>query len=217
VAQWYCMSGGVRYGPVEQDALSQWLAEGRINSSDLVWREGLGEWAPAAQFPELQQAPLNPVATGPAYNPTAPRRRPGGLTALAVLNFVFGGLGVLSTIIGVISWLVLRSMMESHEAGMHDLATAFDKAGLTLGHLVVTSVLRLISSAVLIAAGAGYLKMTRTGYILGHVYAGLALINILVNLAVTPGLEGFLGAIGELIYPIITIALLNTVFKKCFT
>jgi len=47
------------------------------------------------QPPQPQPAPV----PGAPQAPQAPAVRPGGLTALAVLNFVFGGLGVIGLII----------------------------------------------------------------------------------------------------------------------
>jgi len=48
-AQWYVQppTGG-RYGPANGDVLKDWIAEGRVTSECLVWRDGWPEWQSAS-------------------------------------------------------------------------------------------------------------------------------------------------------------------------
>ena len=52
-AQWYYAKDGSQAGPVDQATLAAMVRSGEIKPDDLVWREGMGEWQPAAQVPEL--------------------------------------------------------------------------------------------------------------------------------------------------------------------
>ena len=68
--QWYCVIGGKRYGPVAEEQLKQWIAERRLQPGDLVWTEGMPEWAPASSIPELG----GETASLPLQSPGAPPR-----------------------------------------------------------------------------------------------------------------------------------------------
>jgi hypothetical protein len=77
-AVWYVRppSGG-QFGPARGDVMRKWLGEGRVSADSLVWRDGWGDWKPAATtFPQLAPsggAPAQaPVAVGAATaNPAA--------------------------------------------------------------------------------------------------------------------------------------------------
>lgn len=67
-AAWYVRPpGGEQYGPASGDEIRQWLREGRVPASALVWREGWTEWQPA----------------GATFPPSASERWAGGVVAPA--------------------------------------------------------------------------------------------------------------------------------------
>jgi uncharacterized membrane protein len=51
--EWFCVVGGTRYGPISEEVLKQWIAEGRLKADDLVWTVGMAEWIRAAAVPGL--------------------------------------------------------------------------------------------------------------------------------------------------------------------
>lgn len=54
MAEWYYSAGdGVQRGPVDAGGLKRLAAAGRLSPSDLVWREGMTEWAPASKVAGL--------------------------------------------------------------------------------------------------------------------------------------------------------------------
>src|SRR5262245_55287368 len=58
MARWYVRppSGG-QFGPAVGDIMRKWIAEGRVSSDSLVWREGWTDWQNAGKmFPHLQTA-----------------------------------------------------------------------------------------------------------------------------------------------------------------
>ena len=65
--QWYYSKNGTQLGPVEEADLRSKLTAGEVSANDLVWREGMTDWLPAARVPEL-----GAVVAQPQYNPTSP-------------------------------------------------------------------------------------------------------------------------------------------------
>jgi hypothetical protein len=132
-------------------------------------------------------------------------KRPGGLTALAVLNFVFGGLGTL----GVLA--VFALIGAAHSIANSAGATLTDAPG--VGVLYVQVLLGAIACALLLASGVGYIKQKKfLGRTLGNVYAVCSLASTVVGLALAH--SGFgVGTIIGLVYPALTLFLLNNTFK----
>jgi len=85
VAQWYCTIGGQKYGPMPQEQLEAWIAEGRVAPSDLVWYQGMADWVPAGEASEFAQA----FAAAPP-----PPRRQQGLSAGAIVAIVLGSIAL---------------------------------------------------------------------------------------------------------------------------
>ena len=131
-------------------------------------------------------------------------RRPGGLTALAVLNFVFAGLGLL----GFLAVLALLGAADNLSDGKLEGA-----GGISKGVVYAALLLGVLRMAILLAAGVGYIKQKKfLGRTMGNVYAILALADTGIGLALLK--TGFgIGAIIGLIYPILTLILINTTFK----
>lgn len=53
MSQWYYTSGGAQQGPVSTSDLQSWIANSQIALTELVWREGMADWKPISQVPEL--------------------------------------------------------------------------------------------------------------------------------------------------------------------
>jgi hypothetical protein len=138
-------------------------------------------------------------------------RRPGGLTALAVLNFVFGGLGALG-LLAIIALLKVANdaanELSGGEAGIGDVVPAYlIYLGIGLG---------LLKVILLITSGVGYIGLKKfLGRTLGNVYALVSLTDTAI--AIFALHTGFgVGTIIGLIYPVLTLILLNTTFKEDF-
>lgn len=132
-------------------------------------------------------------------------RRPGGLTALAVLNFVFGGIAGL-LLIGVAA-LLGGAHMVARDAG-HSLN---EVPGAGLIYLALG--LGAIRVICLIASGVGYIGQKRfLGRTLGNVYAILGIADTVIGVAMLHTGFGLFSLIG-LIYPVLTLILVNTTFK----
>lgn len=106
--------------------------------------------------------------------------RPGGLTALAVFNFIFGGLSALANLVSLatINAMYDEMVKQAERNGGHfpSKTTIFLLGGFAL-----------IRAALLITSGIGYLQLKKfLGRSLGNAYAGLALIAIAVELSIAP-------------------------------
>jgi hypothetical protein len=146
--------------------------------------------------------------------------RPGGLTALAVFNFIFSGWGFISLIglaamFAFIGKIPTDDMQEAQKAQME----AFQNMGLPV--FIFIFALSLVSSVLLLLAGIGYLKQKKfLGRIIGNLYAVVSIIGSIVSgimFSSVPGGGFNFGVIIGLIYPVLTLILLNTTFKEDLT
>jgi uncharacterized RDD family membrane protein YckC len=68
--EWFYAQQGRQLGPVTLESLGGMLRDGRIAPSDLVWRQGMGNWVEARGVPEL--GPHAPVAPAPLIGAPEP-------------------------------------------------------------------------------------------------------------------------------------------------
>jgi len=147
-------------------------------------------------------------------------RRPGGLTALAVINFVFCGSSILS-LVGLAVFFTLIGVMPTDKmtAAQKTQIEAMQNMGAPT--LVLIFVLTAISGVLLLLSGIGYLKQKKVlGRMLGNVYGLVSIIGGIVSgLMFKAELGGgfHLGTIIGLIYPLLTLVLINTTFKDDLT
>jgi uncharacterized RDD family membrane protein YckC len=75
---WFYAQNNKQNGPVTVEALVSMLQQGHVQPTDLVWREGMGNWQPAGMVAELSSAMpapdltlgyLNPAVVGPIGPP----------------------------------------------------------------------------------------------------------------------------------------------------
>ena len=131
-------------------------------------------------------------------------RRPGGLTALAVLNFVGSGFVMLG-VIAFAALLGIGKMSEAASGAKLALPSTSVLAGLLL--------LDTVTIGLLIASGVGYLRQKRRlGRSVGTAYAIVSLVSKIISLATIHNSFG-IGVIIGLVYPVLTLILLNTTFK----
>lgn len=72
---WYYAAGGQQQGPVSLEAMRGLLADGRLRSEDLVWREGMPAWVVAGEVSALAttaQRRANPAEPATAVSPAQP-------------------------------------------------------------------------------------------------------------------------------------------------
>ena len=152
-------------------------------------------------------------------------RRPGGLTALAVLNFIWGGFLAIATLIGALAGagahhiattdapVTVTTTDESGQVKTETINTAEGKREMKAASNVawVWTAILGVMTALLIASGVGYLGQKRfLGRTLGNVYAVLSLAGSAWSISQT-GLD--IMTMVMMIYPLLTVLLINTTFK----
>ena len=147
-------------------------------------------------------------------------KRPGGLTALAIINFILAGLGLLS-LFGMVALVGLMDKMPTEQMNETQKAQIEAVQNMGMPTLVLIVVLTLLSAVLLLSSGIGYMKQKKVlGRVVGNVYALASLVGSLVSglLFATELGGGFnFGTIIGLIYPILTLVLINTTFKDDLT
>jgi hypothetical protein len=147
-------------------------------------------------------------------------KRPGGLTALAVINFVFAGWGLigllgLAALFAFIGKIPTDNMQEAQRTQLE----AFQNVGPAVFIFIFT--LSIITSVLLLLSGIGYLKQKKVlGRMIGNTYAVIAIVSAIVSGMMWPAEMGGsfnIGTIIGLIYPIVTLILVNTTFKEDLT
>jgi len=147
-------------------------------------------------------------------------KRPGGLTALAVINFVFSGWGF----IGLLSLVAFFAFIgkiptENMQETQKEQFEAFQNAGLPV--FIFIFALSIITNVLLLVSGIGYLKQKKfLGRMVGNTYAVIAIVSAIVSAMMWPREVGGsfnLATILGLIYPIVTLILVNTTFREDLT
>lgn len=133
-------------------------------------------------------------------------KRHGGLTALAVLNFVFGGIGAIFTLLAFGGLALIREGIKAAEQA----GGKYEGQSMTIAYVMI--LLSAIGALLLITSGVGYLKQKRfLGRTLGSLYAVVSLTGTAIGIAtVGIGVGGVLFAV----YPLVTLLLINTSFKN---
>ena len=110
MADWFFSKDGQQQGPVTAADLKQMAASGQLRPDDLVWKEGMAQWAKASQLkgvfatpgaaPEAAPAPVAPqVAEAQQSQPITPQyaspthqtmQPTGGRSGMALASFICG-------------------------------------------------------------------------------------------------------------------------------
>jgi hypothetical protein len=166
-------------------------------------------------------------------------KRPGGLTALAVFNFIFGGYDVLKVLSSVVIIVLLATYVPDEPADSDDstnaeaqeesgkgppgpreaMAEQWRASGLGVHVLYIQAACYLVLAFLLIASGVGFLKLSRVwGRVLGNVYGVASIGTTAFEVSQIPeDMGGFtILAILAIIYPVLVLILLNTTFKEDF-
>jgi hypothetical protein len=106
VAEWYYSHDGQRHGPVSFDELKPLVVSGQLLSTDLVWKQGMPNWALAntvcdfsnvpPPFPSTRRAALeHPDYSGtPQVRHQTMAENSGSSTALIAAGYICGGLSL---------------------------------------------------------------------------------------------------------------------------
>lgn len=145
-----------------------------------------------------------------------PGRRPGGLTALAVLNFVMAGWSFLN-LMGSIAVVALGGAMKEAAQTPEDrqVFEVLESVNMGLWALIIAT--WGVALVLLIVSGVGYIKMRKWGRTIGNLYGISSLALVLLVALFTPSQLGggfSISTIIGLIYPTLTLFFINVTFKE---
>ena len=146
---WYCFINGKQYGPMGLEQLQEWARTGSLRPSDLVWTEGMAEWAPAATIQGKFVFAVTPPVPPPTY--AMPHRGP---TVL-----VLGILGIVCCfILGIVAWVMGQSDLHEMKQGRRDPSgRGLTMAGMVCGIIsVVAGLLGIVISILVKVIGHGW-------------------------------------------------------------
>lgn len=151
-------------------------------------------------------------------------KRPGGLTALAIINFIMaawaccGGFStfVAGGLLGAMSSSpeMTKEMSEQEKADLREAQELLNDP-----RIKVFGAISLLVCALLIASGVGYLQQKRVlGRMVGNIYAIIEIVQVVTAAILFSDVAGHVTIMTaiELVYPIVTLALLNTIFRHDF-
>ncbi len=85
-ADWFWMDGDVREGPATIAEIGSLIGSGSIETKTIMWRNGMLEWVPANQIPEI----LNVFAQTPTYIPRKSTNNTTTTRRATILNYKTG-------------------------------------------------------------------------------------------------------------------------------
>jgi hypothetical protein len=147
--------------------------------------------------------------------------RPSGLTALAVINLLWGGFATLVAFLMFGAPALAAMLARNEDAEARETGAKMEQALTDLGALwyVVIGV-AILSGLLLLVSGFGYLKQKKfLGRTLGNAWAIVSITNssaqaVMVAEAVGGGFR--FGTIIGFVYPVLTLLLINGTFKEDF-
>lgn len=84
MSDWYYLKDGEQKGPLDDEALLDAVGNGTIAHTDLIWCEGMGDWQPAAELMEFEEAEGDAAAAAaPAATAAAATAAPAAAAAAA--------------------------------------------------------------------------------------------------------------------------------------
>ena len=145
--EWFVSTNGQKRGPASTEELQTWGRTGRLVVTDLVWRQGLPEWLPAGNVPELAQVfyrtpatrAAAPIGADPIMRALLPVGRSGWAIAAGYLG-LFSMLFVFAPFAILCGWLAIRDIRRNPQK--HGMGRAI--FGIVMG-ILGTVVLILIA------------------------------------------------------------------------
>jgi len=162
-----------------------------------------------------------PPPVGYARAPGAeggPGPRPGGLTALAVINFVLAGFGLLG-LLGTLAGSAAMDLVPTTQMSAEDREAFTEAKQLMKDPTVkVLAALDIVPIGLLIVAGVGYLRQKKiTGRTIGNLYAACSVLLTVAEMAFLPIPYGagvtMLSYAIAFVYPLLTLFFINFTFR----
>jgi len=126
------------------------------------------------------------------------------LIALAVLNFILA----IFYLLAVFAMLALVGVVQK---------AAADQKLPGVGVVYLVILLLVVILGLLVVSGIGYIMQKKSiGWAVGNAYAIVAILTFVISIAMGTGKFSIFGLVLYVVYPGITLALINTVLKPAF-
>lgn len=151
MAQWHAQIGGQQYGPVSEEDLKSWIAQGRVSPTDFVWSEGMPNWVAAGTAFAQSAGAIPPIQAGKQIVYVAPLPPPPGTYAAffcGLFSVFFPCVGIVLGIIALVNAKKAKTALAANPSqyapGSGGLATAGQILGIVGIALSMLSVLVVI-------------------------------------------------------------------------
>lgn len=78
---WYYSKNGIQIGPIAEEELLEKSKSGEVIATDLIWKEGMGDWKPLGEVPEFQGSLPAAVTPAPGQSGSVPMPQPAAMSA----------------------------------------------------------------------------------------------------------------------------------------
>jgi hypothetical protein len=182
--QWYYSKNGTQLGPIGTEDIQSKLASGEISQSDLAWKDGMADWLPAGQIPELRPvlqatSPVAPVSSSPVASPYSPPVAPpvapvshigvplsptcGKATTAMVLgicglvfSFCCGPIGLVCGILAIVFGNQAKQQIAQNPIWAADLGKA--KSGVIMGWIAIALSIIVTAASIIFQVSAASLQ-----------------------------------------------------------
>src|SRR6478736_339808 len=79
---WHVIIDGEQRGPLSRDQILEYLHDGQLVGSDLIWRPGFSNWKQVRELAEFWHPPRRGASPPPLPVPAKPPERPEGVPPL---------------------------------------------------------------------------------------------------------------------------------------
>ncbi|MCW1883720.1 GYF domain-containing protein [Luteolibacter flavescens] len=171
---WFYAKNGSQQGPLSTDEIKSRISMGEIGPDDLAWCEGMSDWLPVAQIPQLKieapvredvPPPVSAAAPSPYQAPAAPAASPYPAQMIPGQKPA-QGLAIASMVCGIIAFIFCCTGV---------LAAILAIGAVVMGHIAISKVKQNPA----VNGGKG---MARTGLVLGYLGLVLSIIIVALNL-----------------------------------
>ena len=139
---WYYAKNGNQNGPLPTEDMKDRIAMGEISPTDLAWSEGMADWMPVSQIPELKVetparqesfTPPPPAATAESSPYQTPSSAPGPVSPVSMVpgQVPSQGLAIASMICGILGLLSCCLWFLSGPAAL---------AAIVMGHIALSKI-----------------------------------------------------------------------------
>lgn len=162
MADWFYGKNNTQHGPVSEQEIQTLLSSGQIDTSTIIWREGMTDWLPMKDVPEFQS--LQTTAASPYSTPQTSAQPAAG--AVAYTSAIpTDGLSIACLICGILGIVTCY------------LWGLFGIPAVICGHISI----KKINNSLTPIQGKG---MAIAGLVMGYIGIGLQLLVIVFFIAI---------------------------------